>query len=112
MATTTTTPAQRHFYAISHAYGKRTVHANTGRRIGQYYAFATAAERDAWVDADDSYNRHPEGTREAISGSDRELRGNLRRAETEIRRRMEPLTLDRIWDEAGVREWYEIDGEF
>lgn len=66
----------RRYYGIEYPHGIASDSA-TGGRYGNYLAFRTRAARDRWVAAGPAY-RGESGYREAISGSDAELRRILR----------------------------------
>lgn len=43
----------RHYYAMHHRYGSRTVSADTLRPCGSLHIFGSRRERDEWVGADE-----------------------------------------------------------
>lgn len=60
------------FYAIEWTYGRASNFR--GERYGQYYAFASKAEREKWIEEHMHKTRWDKGFREEISAQDSELR--------------------------------------
>jgi hypothetical protein len=76
-------------YAINYPCGV-ACHANTGKRYGTYYRFASKTTRDKWVERGNPL-RTQRGYREAIPASDSELRALIRIAQ-------DPYAFDEIMD--------------
>jgi hypothetical protein len=63
---TTTKNNTKYFYAKSFRFGRNCIDANSGCEISTVYAFRSAADRDAWVDASNVYSHNQAGWREAV----------------------------------------------
>lgn len=62
---TTTNTTTKYFYAKAYRFGRGCVDANSGCEISTVYAFRSAADRDAWVDASNVYSHNSAGWRES-----------------------------------------------